>query len=328
MSRKANPTSIALFLIFGLSLAITGVVVFSSRSLFHPHQKEILYFDASLKGLNAGAPVKFRGVTIGSVVEVMIRHNQSSNDFSMPVLVSLDKKLAQSKSDELLQIGDKTRLDRLIREGFRARLDAESLVTGVLYVGLDIVPNAPPPTLHQLTPEYQEIPTLPSDIQQLLANLAHVDVRGLSDKLNAFLAQLDSSLGQLNFTEINAGVTNLLASANQVLTTPDLTNSLVALRQTLTQAGTLLNHVDWRVDPLADSVTKTLSDAQKTLTDLRVAVQNASDLIAPDSAFRPELIQALERLGDAGRTVADLAELLKRNPNALLAGRKQPKEQP
>jgi paraquat-inducible protein B len=328
MSRKANPTSIALFLIFGLFLAITGLVVFSSRSLFHPHQKEILYFDASLKGLNAGAPVKFRGVTIGTVVEVMIRHNQFSNDFSMPVLVSLDKKLAQSKSDELLQIGDKTRLDRLIRQGFRARLDAESLVTGVLYVGLDIVPNAPPPTLHQLTPEYQEIPTLPSDIQQLLANLAHVDVRGLSDKLNAFLARLDSSLGRLNFTEINAGVTNLLASANQVLTTPDLTNSLAALRLTLAQAGILLNHVDWRVDPLADSVTKTLSDGQKTLADLRVAVQNASDLIAPDSAFRPELIQALEQLGDAGRTVADLAELLKRNPNALLAGRKQPKEQP
>lgn len=328
MSKRANPTSIALFLIFGLALAIVGLVVFSSRSLFHSHQKQILYFDASLKGLNPGAPVKFRGVTIGSVVEVLIRHNQSSNDFSMPVLISIDKKLAQAKSDELLQIGGRALLDHLIQQGFRARLDAESLVTGVLYVGLDIVPNAPPPTLHQLTPEYQEIPTLRTDIQQLLANLAQVDVRGLSEKLNGLLARLDSDLSQLNFTEINAGVTNLLGAANHLLSTPDLTNSLAALRQTLTQAGTLLNHVDRRVDPLANSVTKTLSDAQKTLADLRVAVQNASDLIAPDSAFRPELIQALEQLGDAGRTVADLAEFLKRNPNALLAGRKQPKEQP
>lgn len=328
MSKRANPISIALFLICGLTLAIVGLIVFSSRSLFHPHQKEILYFDASLKGLNPGAPVKFRGVTIGSVVEVMIRHNQSSSDFSMPVLISIDKKLAQSKSDELLQIGSRTRLDHLIQQGFRARLDAESLVTGVLYVGLDIVPNAPPYVFHQLTPEYQEIPTLPSDIQQLLANLAQVDVRGLSEKLNAFLARLDSSLGQLSIAEINAGITNLLGAANHLVTGLDLTNSLVALRQTLTQAGTLLNHVDRRVDPLADSITNTLSDAQKTLAGLRVAVQNASDLIAPDSAFRPELMQALEQLGDAGRTVADLAEFLKRNPNALLAGRKQSKEQP
>jgi phosphoglycolate phosphatase-like HAD superfamily hydrolase len=96
----------------------------------------------------------------------------------------------------------------------------------------------------------------------------------------------------------------------------------------LSQAEVLLKRVDGRVDPLADSVTNTLFDAQKTLADLRVAVRNASDLIAPDSAFRPELIRALEQLGDAGRTVADLAEFLKRNPNALLAGRKHPKEQP
>ena len=327
MSRKANPTSIALFLIFGLSLALTGVVVFSSRSLFHPHQKEILYFDASLKGLNAGAPVKFRGVSIGSVVEVMIRHNQSSNDFSMPVLVSLDKKLAQSKSDELLQIGDKTRLDHLIRQGFRARLDAESLVTGVLYVGLDIVPNAPPPTLHQLTPEYQEIPTLPSDIQQLLANLAQVDVRGLSEKLNTLLARLDSSLGQLNFTEINAGVTNLLESANQVLTTPDLTNSFASLKRSLSQAEALIKRVDGRFDPLADSVTNTLLEAQITLAGLRVAVRNVGDMLSPDSSVPPDLAQALEELSNAGRAIADLAGFLERNPNALLAGQRMPKAQ-
>jgi len=327
MSRKANPTSIALFLIFGLSLAITGVVVFSSRSLFHPHQKEILYFDASLKGLNAGAPVKFRGVTIGSVVEVMIRHNQSSNDFSMPVLVSLDKKLAQSKSDELLQIGDKTRLDHLIRQGFRARLDAESLVTGVLYVGLDIVPNAPPPRLHQLTPQYQEIPTLPSDIQQLLANLAQVDIRGLSEKLNTLLARLDSSLGQLNFTEINAGVTNLLRSANQVLTTPDLTNSFASLNRALTQAEVLLKRVDGRVDPLADSATNTLFEAQKTLVDLRVAVRNVADLLSPDSPVPPDLAQVLEEFSRAGRAIADLASFLERDPNAVLVGKRIPKDQ-
>lgn len=327
MSRKANPTSIALFLICGLTLAIVGLVVFSSRSLFHPHQKEILYFDASLKGLNPGAPVKFRGVTVGSVVEVLIRHNQSSNDFSMPVLVSLDKKLAQSKSDELLQIGDKTRLDLLIRQGFRARLDSESLVTGVLYVGLDIVPNAAPPKLHQLTPEYQEIPTLPSDIQQLLANLAQVDVRGLSDKLNVFLARLDSSLGQLNFSQINAGLTNLLGSADQVLTTPDLTNSFASLKRTLSQAEMLLKRVDGRVDPLADSVTNTLLEAQITLAGLRVAVRNVADMLSPDSSVPPDLAQALEELSNAGRAIADLAGFLERNPNALLAGQKMPKAQ-
>ena len=180
MSKKANPTTIGLFFTLGLALGVAGLVIFSSRSLFHPQQKEILYFDASLKGLEPGAPVKFRGVTIGSVTEVLIRHNQSSNDFSMPVVITLDKKVAQAKADELLEIGNQARLEHLIQQGLRGRLDAESLVTGVLYVALDIVPNAPPPLFHQLAPEYREIPTLPSEIRQLLANVAHLDLRGLS----------------------------------------------------------------------------------------------------------------------------------------------------
>src|SRR5678816_3502642 len=138
MSKKANPTAIGLFFVVGLGLGVGALLLFSSRSLFHPQQKDILYFEASLKGLNPGAPVKFRGVTIGSVVEILIRHNQASNDFAMPVIIALDKKLAQSKSDEALEIGSQAKLDQLIRNGLRGTLDSESLVTGVLYVGLEI----------------------------------------------------------------------------------------------------------------------------------------------------------------------------------------------
>jgi paraquat-inducible protein B len=307
MSTKANPTSIGLFFVVGLALGVAGLLISSSRSLFHSQQKAILYFDASLKGLNPGAPVKFRGVTIGSVVEIMIRHNQASNDFSMPVVIAIDEKLAQSKSDQQLEIGSQVKLNEMIRLGMRGRLDAESLVTGVLYVGLDIVPRAPPPVFHQLKPEHHEIPTIPSEVQQLLADLAHFDIRGLSEKLNQLLTRLDTSLGQLNIAEINTGVTNLLGAAKHLVTTPDLTNSLAALRQTLDQAGALLKRIDGRVDPLADSVTNTLYVAQKTLADLRAGIRNVSDLLGPDSAFRSDLTLAMAELGNASRAVAYFA---------------------
>jgi phospholipid/cholesterol/gamma-HCH transport system substrate-binding protein len=326
MSKKANPTAIGLFLIIGLAVGLAGVLIFSSRSLFHPQQKLILYFNASLKGLNPGAPVKFRGVTVGSVVEVLIRHNQASNDFSMPVLIAIDKKVAEAKSDVSLEIGSEARLAHLIQQGFRGRLDAESLVTGVLYVEIAMLPDAPPAVFHQINPEYQEIPTMPTEVQQLLSNLAHLDVGRLQDNLNHLLTHVDTSLGQLDVAGINAGVTNLLGSANRLVTSDDLTNSLAALRQTLVHADTLVRRIDGRIDPLADGVTNTLYDAQKTMAGLRVAIQNVSDILGPDSAFRPDLMQALEQLSNAGRAVSDLAEFLKRNPNALLTGRKPPKE--
>jgi len=327
MSKKANPTTIGLFFALGITLGVAGLVIFSTGSFFHKREKYILYFNASLKGLNPGAPVKFRGVTIGSVVEILIRHNQATDDFSMPVIIEIDTKLAQSKSDERLQFG-KERLDHLIEQGFRGRMDAESLVTGVLYIGMDLAPNAPQPNFHQLKPEYQEIPTIPTAVQQLLANLAHLDIRGLSEKLNGLLARLDTSLAELNIPEINAGITNLLWSANHLVNAPDITNSFTTLRQTLEDTRELVKRIDSRVDSLADSVTNTLFDAQKTLADLRVGIRNVSDLLGPDSAFRPDLRQALEELSSAGRSVAELAEFLKRNPNALLTGTKRPKERP
>jgi paraquat-inducible protein B len=322
MSKKANPTIIGLFFAVGLALALGGLLIFSSRSLFHPQFKTILYFNASLKGLNPGAPVKFRGVNVGSVVDVLIRHNQAATDFSMPVVIAIDKKLAQIKSDEQLRIGEKDHLNQIIGQGLRGRLDSESLVTGVLYVALDIVPDAPPPVFHQLNPEYQEIPTVSSDLQQLMASVAHLNLQSLSEKLGGILAHVDVILGQLDMPAINAGVTNLLGSANHVVTTPDLTNSLTSLRRTLDQADVLVRHVDGRIDPLVDSATNTLNDARKTLADLRTNLQNVSDLLGPDSAVRPGLARALEELGNASRSVADLADFLKRNPNALLVGKK------
>jgi len=324
--KTSNPTALGVFLVIGLALGVAGVLIFSSGNLFHPQQKSILYFDGSLKGLNPGAPVKFRGVTIGKVDQVLIRHNQARDDYSMPVLIAVDKKVVQTKSDENLQIGNQARLNENIRRGFRARLDAESLVTGVLYVSLDMVPDAPPPVFHQLRPEYSETPTMPSQVQQLLANLEHFDLPGISAKLTALLSRLDTSLGYLDLPQINAGVTNLLGAANQLLTTPDLTNSVVAARRALENAQVLLARLDGRVDPLADNLTNTLFEAQKTLADVRRGAQNLSDLLGPDSSFGSDLTQALEQLGNAGRAVADLAEFLQRNPNALLAGRKKPKE--
>jgi len=278
--------------------------------------------------LNPGAPVKYRGVTIGKVAEVLIRHNQASNDFSMPVIISIDKKLAQSKSDEQLEIGSEERLNLLIQQGFRGGLDADSLVTGVLYIALDIVPNAPPPHLHQLTPEYQEIPTMPTPIQQLLATLANSDFGGLAQRLNRVLTRLDSGLSQLNIGGISAEATNLLRSAHELITTLNLTNSIAGVTRTLDRAEALLKRIDGRVDPLVDHFTNTLSDAQQTLAEARRGIQSVVALLGPDASLRADVSQALEELTGASRAIADLAEFIQRNPNAVLTGRKRARAEP
>lgn len=324
--KKVNPTALGLFIVIGLAFAVGGLILFSSGTLFHTRVNFIVYFDSSLDGLNPGAPVKFRGVTVGKVEKVLIRHNQAEGDYAMPVIIGIDRNLAQSKSDTQLQIPSQERMTLLISHGLRARLDAESLVTGVLYVGLDFVSEPSPPLFHQVKPEYDEIPTVPSDVQQLWANLQRLDLAGLSAKLNTLLARADTKVKELDVVQINSGLTNLLGSANQFITGPDLTNAVRGARQALADAQTLIKRIDGRVDPLADNVNRTLADAQKTLANLHGAIQNLSDMLGPDDAFRSDLNQALQQLGNASRAVADLAQFIQRNPDALLMGRKRTKE--
>jgi len=328
MSKKANPTTIGLFIVIGLVLGVAGLILFSSGKLFRKQHRFILYFDASLKGLNPGAPVKLRGVTIGSVAEVLIARNQATTDFSMPVIIDVDEALLHSRSDRQLNIGDRTLFEELVRKGLRARLDAESLVTGVLYVELQVVPDAPPPVFHQLVKEYPEIPTLPTTIQELISSLASFDIEGISDKLNSLLTRLDSTISELNVQQLNQGLNNLVASLNRVVDSPDLTNSLTKLRLTLDDTRALIGKLDARVDPLADGLTNTLHTAQLTLAQMRQGVEHLSGLVAPDAPLQTELTTALNELGNAARAVGDLAEFLQRHPNALISGKKTSETRP
>jgi ABC-type dipeptide/oligopeptide/nickel transport system ATPase subunit len=206
--------------------------------------------------------------------------------------------------------------------------EAESLVTGLLYVDLSILSDPPPATYHQVQPIYQEIPSAPNDIQMVMENLARLDIKGLSERLDRVLLSIDQTLGELQMREINAGLTNLLGSLNQVVGAPHLTNALASLDRTLAETRQLAERLQTRVDPLAAGAEQTLADARQTMSDLRLAIEDLRDLLAPEAPLKRELAQALEQISVAARSIGDLADYLSRNPNALLSGRKPPAPAP
>ena len=327
MSKKINTTSIGLFIVTGVALGVTGLLLFSSSKMFSRTHEQILYFDGSLNGLHDGAPVKYRGVTVGSVKRVMVRFNQATNDNAMPVLIELEDKLVHQRlGDAAGELFYTSVMEEQVREarikaGVRASLQTESLVTGVLYVDLEVDPDAPPPVFHQLEKIYPELPTEPTKIQQLFSNLASFDIKSLQTNLNGLITRLDAAVGALKMTDINSGVTNLLASLNRVAADPDITNALAALRPTLDQYRELGAKVTGRVDPLADSVTNSLAEADRALAQLRGAAQNLRTLIAPDAPLPNDLDQTLHQLSGAVQSLSALLDFLKQHPNALITGR-------
>jgi paraquat-inducible protein B len=318
MSKKANPTVIGVFIVAGLALAVIGLVVFSSGNLFGKKHRYILYFSGSLKGMDVGAPVQFKGVTIGKVVEIYVTHNQASDDFALPVVIEIDDAALREKTDRQVNIGSPERLKEMIARGLRGRLDSASLVTGVLIVQLDFVRNPPPAVYHQIKPEYMELPTAPTQMEMLFESFDKIDLQGMIVRLNVIFGRVDTMLGQVDVPTINAGVTNLLASLNTVIASPNLTNSLASLHQTLDEFGALAKNVN----------TNSLVQIQVMLAELRTTTQGLSTMLAPDSRMQTELTGALEQLNNAARSLAELVEFLKRNPNALITGRKPPKEKP
>ena len=77
MSKHANPTVIGAFVVGAVILAVTAILLLGSGDLFIQKPRFVLYFKGSVKGLNVGSPVNFRGVNIGTVTNVQLVMGES-----------------------------------------------------------------------------------------------------------------------------------------------------------------------------------------------------------------------------------------------------------
>jgi paraquat-inducible protein B len=308
---------------------VSGLLLFSSSKIFSKTLDVIVYFNDSLNGLREGAPLKFRGVTIGSVKRVMVRFNQAPDDHAMPVICEIDEKLVRERLGEsTAEFFTSGAMNKRIQAGFRASLQTESLVTGLLYIDTRFDSKVPPPVFHQVEKIYPEIPSEPTQIRQLFENLASLDIKSVQTNLNGLILRVDHTIGELNTAEINRGITNLLCSVNALVTSPHLTNALAGIRPTLDQYRELGAKVTSKIDPLSDSITNTLGEANRALGQLQGAGENLSLMLAPDSRIRNDLDLALENLAGAAHSISALADFLREHPNALVAGRRLPDRKP
>jgi len=321
MSKKTNPTLVGAFVLVGLALAVVGILVFSSLKLFATPQKYVLYFEGSVKGLNPGAGVMVNGVRVGTVKEVLIRLNQRTDDNAMPVIIEVDEEILKRKSDRIFDLKDEAALKAAIGRGLRARLEAESLVTGILYVEIGFHPDADPPVFHQLVPAYVELPTQPNTVQTLLDNFASFDMAGISAKLDSVLVNLDAGLGELNIGQLNQALTNLLSSVDRLVNAPGLTNTVADIDKTVTELRELATVLRTRIPGVGDNADAALAELRNTAADVRATSEQLRSVLAPNSPISHGLIDAMQDLSDAARSLQALVEYLQHNPNALISGR-------
>ena len=134
-----------------------------------------VYFDESIRGLSVGAPVEFRGLKIGEVVNYSLVGNADTAEFKIPILIKIEPErfTIMGKNRTKGNTVNVPVFEKLLKKGFRAQLKSGNLITGELYIDLDFYPDMP---TEELKKEYEfyVIPSVPATIESLKANLQQV----------------------------------------------------------------------------------------------------------------------------------------------------------
>jgi paraquat-inducible protein B len=211
---KANPAVIGGFVIGAIALIVIGLLVYGGAGWFVQRNKYVAYFPGSVKGLRVGAPVDFRGVTIGQVTEIRVLFNPQDVAASIPVIMEFDpSQIEVTGGGPTLSQGE---AEDLIKAGLRAQLQSQSLLTGLLFVNLDFHKDAPARLVGGDEP-YPEIPTIPSGFEQLQQTAGDIAVRlpEVVDRLGGALTSIDEELAR-NRDDIRKIVADVAATAEAI----------------------------------------------------------------------------------------------------------------
>ncbi|MCP4115540.1 MAG: MCE family protein [Desulfobacteraceae bacterium] len=190
----------------------------------------IMSFEGSVGGLSVGAPVKFRGIRIGEVLDITLAFDYDAMAFRIPVTIELEPGRFTMTGKQ--PIDARQGIEILVEKGLRAQLKQGNILTGQLYIDLDIYPDEPPRKI-VYSEKYPELPTIPTSIEEITKGITHI-----VDKLEKLPLEQISN---------------------------DLSSTLSLLGKAAEQITLLMGHLDRTVAPAA---TDTLKRSQITLTRL------------------------------------------------------------
>jgi len=330
MSKKANPAIIGGFVIGAIILTVVALLAFAGGQLFRDTDTLVAYFEGSLKGLRVGANVTFRGVKIGEVTDLSVTAEAKTLEFSIPVIITID-------NDKFVVIGDtediddQAELQDLIDKGLRAQLNVQSMVTGLLEVELDFYPDTKAVYRNKWLTEYRELPTIPSTAQQLLARLRkladdfqHVDFATLMTNITNTVESLDQLVSSPELQQSIEGLGRLMNSDDTQALASSLRKTLTNIDATMASARELLNDTSQGLDPVISELLAALEEVGSAATSAQQTLNSIREDLTGQSNTYFRIANALQEVESAARAFRILTEYLERHPEALLRGKPDP----
>lgn len=259
-------------------------------ALYTDHIDYLMFFKDSVRGLQPGAPVEFRGIRLGTVGQVPYfvpgLKQMLDDDYRIPVLIRIEPERLINQIGEDQDIGE--HISDLLNRGLRGSLKTGNLVTGALYVDMDFYPKSPPMTGIREFGGYKIIPTVSSGLAQIQQRLMET-----LDKINnlPLNPMLEAATGSLHQSQ---------ATMQRLQTTLDNINKITA-NQSMQQLP---------------------QDMQKTLRELNRSMQG----FQPGSAAYNKMVADMQRLDQVLRELQPVLKTLNEKSNALVFEAKDKKD--
>ncbi|MCC6414801.1 MAG: MCE family protein [Opitutaceae bacterium] len=329
---KVSPAVVGAFVIGAFALGVIALLSFGSFSLFSKPQRFVVFFDESISGLDLGSPVKLSGVRVGRVVDLNVRFDPARKQSVVRVVCEFNRNVIKDSVDKELDVTKRDVLQNMIDDGLRAQIGVIGLATGLLYVELGFMDPKVYPNTHRAADEkYAVVPYVPSafsefqaNFSDILTNVKKVDFAGLAEDLRGFVTD---ARGQLNKLELETLVAKWTAAADSISTlaaSPETRGAIANLNAAAIELKSLVGKLDQQVEPTAAKLNEALEQTKTTLASFNAASQTLRKFLNAQHDLGTDSAEAFDKLSAAADAVQRLADYLERNPQALLAGRKQP----
>lgn len=278
-------------------VAIVGLVAVTfwigARRFERQSFKAISYFDESVQGLEVGSPVKWRGVTIGTVAEITVAPDGRQVQVTSDIY-----------SDSLHRLGLEEPLagGSFIDPNLRVQL-ASAGITGVRFLQTDFFDPVrnPPPEL-SFAPPWNYVPSTRSTLKSVEDSALEIlnKFPDLEDEARQALTDLRRTLASID--RVATWLPADDGSANQLLL--ELRTTAVRVQRTLDEAA----------------LGKTAASLREAADEVKVAARQVSGAAGNIGDLRADVEASLDELRATLDSVRALAERLERDPSTLIRG--------
>lgn len=290
---EANRFKLGLFVVAGVILLLVALFVLGASRLFKDTIPMYTIFHESVQGLETGASVKFKGVTIGRVKRIMIRSKDKTIRVDMETYpAALDP---QPDNSAGATMGDadffQNFFRREVQEGLRCQLVLTG-ITGMKYIEIDYFKDAEPVRRDGDDAGAFFLPSRPSIFAESIDNVSETIAK----------------IAMIDFEEISEGLVSALDNINRITEDPQIGEMITRLNEMTTSLGALTKRLDSKLsDQQIGSLVSQAEDAVDSMR--RLAEQTRAELESAKLAQTTESMRGtFDETRGAARSVVTFQE--------------------